>query len=189
MSFEKSARVFVDKLTNALLEDRIQNPIGQLDYQYEDGSHSGLSYLPNVDVLETEEDLEKAYEVLVKVDGNTLKFLQENNIFSLEEIILAKAYSEMSAELEYAEDGEIEAPIILLKEIIEESYVSGIDGLFTEDLETIGSKNQYLYNDKTNTFEGVFTDGDKIFSFELVDSTGKDDWELSYVDVTSEYDD
>lgn len=182
MTYQSSAKLLVSKMANSLLDDRIKKPISQLDYIYEDGSYSGLAYLPNVSVLEDESDLDLAYSVLVKVKPEVYEYLQTNVVFSLEDILAAETES-----LEYAEGGAIDDEILSLKSIIEESYTSGIDGLFTEDLEPAGIENNYLYVEETNSFEGVFTDKDKIFSFSIVDPTNTDEWELSYLDVTTDY--
>jgi hypothetical protein len=56
-----------------------------------------------------------------------------------------------------------------------------------EDLEPISQDNLYLYDEESNAFMGLFTDGDKIFSFDLVDTDGEDGWELSYLDVSADY--
>jgi hypothetical protein len=199
MAFQKTAKLMVNRLSNALLNDRISQPIGQLDYEYSDGDFSGLAYLPNVDVLQTQEDVENAYNILVKVRPEIYQYLENNTVFSLEDLILAEAYLDGEEDDEdddddeeydesYADEEEgIPEPILMLKEIIEESYTSGIDGLFTEDLEPISQDNLYLYDEDTNSFMGLFTDGDKIFSFDLVDTDGEDGWELSYLDVSADY--
>lgn len=149
--------------------------------------------------LKTEDNLNLAYTVLLKIKPEILEILRQNEVFEIEDILAAQAELEAMA-LDYEEDGEndeddemvaeyedIAAPVLDLKSIIEESYRSGIDGLFTEDLEPMSIDNQFLYSEETNSFNGVFTDGDKIFSFDLVDETGEDDWELSYLDVTDQY--
>jgi hypothetical protein len=193
MAFQKTAKLMVNRLSNALLNDRISQPIGQLDYEYSDGDFSGLAYLPNVDVLQTLEDVENAYEILVKVRPEIYNYLENNQVFSLEELIAAEAYLETEEEYEeeteeYEDEAEeVPEPVLLLKEIIEESYTSGIDGLFTEDLEPISQDNLFLYDEESNSFTGLFTDNDKIFSFDLVDTDGSDGWELSYLDVSADY--
>ncbi len=194
MAYTTAAKILVNKMANALLDDKIKKPIGQLEYQYSDGDFSGLPYISNVEVLEDEDDLETAYEVLVKVRPEIYEILQSETVFSIEDIMAAQAELE-AEELEYEDmeddeyeyEDEIDEPILMLRDVIEESYRSGIDGLFTLDLEPIGADNNYLFDEESNTFEGVFTDGDKIFVFDMVDPTGNDDWELSYVDATADY--
>ncbi|MGL5079272.1 MAG: hypothetical protein ACRDBG_26010 [Waterburya sp.] len=214
MAYTTAAKILVNKMANALLDDRIKKPIGQLEYQYEDGDYSGLPYITNVEVLEDERDIETAYEVLVKVSPEIYEILQSETVFSIEDIMAAQAKLE-AEQIEYADveddtdddddvededdadesmdeneieySDEIDDEILMLRDIIEESYRSGIDGLFTLDLEPIGADNNYLFDEDTNSFEGVFTDGDKIFTFEVVDPTGNDDWELSYIDATEDY--
>lgn len=200
-SYQDGARHIVKRLANTIYNNRLKQPIAQLEYSYADGYKSALSYLNKMDGIKDEESLETAVDLLIKVDDPIYEKIKDVDKITLEQLLnlvseMPKEYVEETTDTvaeetdSVAEETDTMAEttdgdfINDLKAILEIQYTKGIDELFDMDLNPPSLDNNYLWLENKKCFHGLFSDGGDLYEFKLQD-LGNDEWDLNYLAVES----